>query len=190
MSAGNFYGQVQSFYYYDVDGSHKNPIAPYQCVSLANAAEVAAANAAGVPGTLGDIVVRTPVNAGLATRRVVGITRNAAWSGTLVNVQVSGVAYVMTGAAVAFGPSTLLSPAVNEVRTSAQAPLRDNFDMLLPMDPRVVVSYQLCTVDDTAITASTTGANQLGYFVGYPLKGAPGPYAIIPVELDLGVKYY
>lgn len=187
---GNFRAQTKSFYYFDIVGSGVNPIAPYQCVSLATTAQVATANAAGCPGGVGDIVVPTPVTAGLATAKVVGVTQNATLSGELVNVVVSGTAFIMANAAITFGPSTLISPAIQATRTSAQTPFTNNFDMLIPVDPRIVFTYQLCMIDDTAITPSSGAANVAGYFVGYALKAATAQYDIIPVELDLGVKYY
>jgi hypothetical protein len=191
--AGNYRQHFESFYFYDSVGGGVNPIAAYQPVSLATAAEVATAIATGtIPGGLGvgDIVVPTPITSSLPTRRVVGVTDASAKNGQSVKVVTGGVAEVMVDGALTYNAGdTFIFPTLRETRTSAQTPFTNNYEMLLPMDPSVALTYQLCLCNLTAITPATTGANAQYFPLGYALKGATAKYDIIPVELDLRIIY-
>lgn len=176
---GAFKNQVQGFAYYDSTGN-RNPIARYSCVSLATAAEVTAANAQGIVGNVGEIVVQTPVAAGLPTRRVIGVVDGSARNGAEVLVVTGGVAWVMANAAIAL--DAVIFPAVQSTRTSAQTPFVDVEDMLLPVDPQFTLTYNLCLVDDTALPA----ANTIHYPLGFALKAAVAQYDIIPCWIQGG----
>ena len=176
---GAFMNEVQGFRFWDSTGAG-NGIARYSAVSLASAAEVAAANAAGVSGNVGEIVVQAPVAAGFTTRRVVGITNSSARNGQDIVVITGGVAWVQVSAAVAL--DSVLFGALAETRTSAQTPFVDVEDMRLANDPIVPITYNLVLADDTALPA----ANTLHYPIGFALKAAVAKYDIIPVDLQLG----
>lgn len=177
-------GRTGSFVFWDATGNG-NPIAAYQCVALADTTEVAAANAAGVRGEFGDIVVVCPVSSGLSTRRVVGVTLGSAWNGGELTVVLDGSAYVMANAAIAASPTGIVHPAAAGTRTTSQTPLTNNFDMLLPSDPKFPVTYNLGLIDDTALPAAGT----LVWPLGWPLEAATAQYDLIAVELATGPFY-
>lgn len=177
---GAFKNQVQGFVFYDSTGA-RNPLARYSCVSLATAAEVTAANAQGIIGNIGEIVVQTPVAAGLPTRRVIGVADSSVRNGNEVMVVSGGVAWVQAAAAIAFDAP--IFPALAETRTSLQTPFIDVEDMLIPTDPMGAgLTYNLCLVDDTALPA----ANTIHYPLGFALKAAVAKYDIIPVWIQGG----
>lgn len=181
--------QTQSFIYWDTVGSGVNPIAPFQIVSLADSSEVAAALAAGVrDAVIGRLVVPTPVGtvlgATVATRRVVGVTKNACYNGEELLVQSDGVAEVMVNAAVAC--DAMLHAVARATRTSAQTPFTSLEELLLPVDPRLTLTYQLCMADDAALTLSSSGSNAFFYPLGFALAAATAQYDVIPVQLQLG----
>jgi hypothetical protein len=187
----NFYERSQGFFFWDTDGSGTNPIARYQCVSLATAAEVADAIAAGnTPANVGvgDVVVRTPLSGGVPQREVIGVTMASGWSlgqvsAEPINVQVDGIALVQFGGAVAFNPGTLISAGSSETRTSLQTPFTNNFDMLIPIDARVSLTYRLCLASALAITPASTGANAAYYPLGFMLDVASAKYDILRVDM-------
>lgn len=177
---GAFKNQVQGFTYWDSTGAG-NPLARYSCVSLASAAEVTAANAAGVVGNVGEIVVQTPTAAGLPTRRVVGVADSSVRVGNEVLIVTAGVAWVMANAPIALDAP--IFPAANATRTSAQTPFVDDWEMLIPSDPMGPgLTYNVCLVDDTALPA----ANTVHYPLGFALKAAVAQYDIIPVWIQGG----
>ncbi len=182
--------QTRSFVFWDTVGSGANPIAPFQCVSLADASEVSAAAAAGVrEAVAGRLVVPTPVGTKLgvtmATRRIVGVTAGGAWNGDEVLVQSGGVAEVMVNAAVAV--DAVLSAVARATRTTAQTPLTNLEEMLLPFDPRAALTYQLCLADDPApVFNSGASLNEFWYPLGVAMAAATAQYDVIPVELMLG----
>lgn len=178
--AGSFKSQVQGFAFYDSTGAG-NALARYSCVSLASAAEVTAANAAGIQGNVGEIVVQTPTAAGLPTRRVVGVADSSVRNGNEINVVTGGVAWVMANAAIAL--DAVVFAAANATRTSLQTPFVDDWEMLIPTDPQGPgLTYNLCLVDDTALPA----ANTVHYPLGFALKAAVAQYDIIPVYIQGG----
>jgi hypothetical protein len=164
--------------FWDTVGAGANPIAPYQIVSYANQTECDAAKAAGCPGEYGDIVIVAPVTAGVATRRIAGVSLGATFSGGELTVVVGGVADVMASAAIATdGSNVWLHAALRETRTA--------IEMMINVDPRLTLTYQLCMADDTAVVLTTgAGTNALVYPLGYGLKASTAKYDIIPVELD------
>lgn len=172
--------KVDSYIFYDSSGS-ANGLARYSPVSLADQTEVDAANAAGIRGNVGEIVVQTPVSSSLATRRIVGIADGSVKNGQQVAVVSLGRAYVMANAAIAFG--AIVQAAAAETRTQAQTPFTNNFEMMIPADPTYPPTLNLVLCDDTSRPSSGTDF----YPVGYALKAASAKYQIIPVELDLGV---
>lgn len=176
---GAYKNQVQGFSFYDSTAA-KNPLARYSCVSLATAAEVTLANAQGIVGNVGEIVVMTPVTAGLPTRRVIGVADSSARNGNEVLVVTAGVAWVMANAAIALDAP--IFPAAVATRTSAQSPFTDVEDMLIPTDPLTTLTYNLCLVDDTALPA----ANTVHYPLGFALTAAVAQYDIIPVWIQGG----
>lgn len=181
--------QTEGFVYWDSNGSGANPVAPYQCMSLANAGEVAAALAAGVRDAIaGRLVVPTPTGVSLgqtiSARRIVGVSKNACFSGDEVLVQTGGVAEVMMNAAVAI--DSMLFACAQATRTTAQTPLVNLPDMLLPADPRMTLTYQLAMADDPALTFDSTAANVLFYPLGFAMAVATNQYDVIPVQLQLG----
>lgn len=170
-----------AFVFWDSTGN-QNAIAPYQCVSLADSTEVAAALAAGVrDAVLGRVVVQTPVSGSQASRRIIGVTSVAARSGTEVSVTVEGVAEVMVNSAVAF--DSRLTVAAASTRTNRQTPLTNLDEMLIAHDPLLTTTYNLALADDTAITVATTGANALYNYLGFALQAATAQYDVIPVQL-------
>ena len=178
--AGAFKSEVQGFSFYDSTAA-RNPLARYSCVSLATAAEVALANAQGIIGNVGEIVVQTPVAAGLPTRRVIGVADGSTRNGLEVNVVTRGVAWVMAGAAIAL--DSVVFPALAETRTSLQTPFTDNEDMLIPTDPLGPgLTYNLCLIDDTALPA----ANTVHWPLGFALVAAVAKYDLIPVWIQGG----
>lgn len=177
-------GRIGSFVFYDATGNG-NPIAAYQCVSLADSTEVSAANTAGIRGEVGDIVVPTPVSGGLATRRVIGVTVGSSWNGNEVSVCMDGSVHVMANAGVTFTPTAIVHPAASGTRTTAQTPFTNNFDMLLPQDPKFPVTYNLSMIDDTALPA----AGQIVWPLGYALEAATAQYDIIAVHLATAPFY-
>jgi hypothetical protein len=172
--AGAFKSIVGGYVFYDVTAAG-NPIGRFSAVSLATAAEVATANAAGCPGNVGEIVVTTPITSGLPSRRVLGVTDGSAKSGQQVMVILHGEAFAIANAAIAF--DALLFPVAPATRTSLQTPFVDNFEMLIPTDPALSLTYNLSLVDDTAKPASGT----VFYSLGYALKAATAQYDIIPI---------
>lgn len=174
---GAFKAIVQGFAFYD-STANRNPLARYSCVSLATAAEVALANAQGIVGNVGEIVVQTPVSAGLPTRRVIGVADSSVRNGQEVLVTCAGVAFAMASAAIALDAPVF--PALAETRTSAQTPFTDVEDMLIPTDPNGAgLTYNLALIDDTALP----GANTVHYPLGFALKAATAKYDIIPVQV-------
>jgi len=173
--------ESQGFYYYDNIGT-ANAIPPFTPVSLATAAEVATANAAGVPGVVGDIVVPTPTAAGLATRRIVGVTREAAFQGQNVGVQKRGVIRVWANGAIT--TDSIVQAAVNTTKLGSQSPLIDSPESLLAVDVRLPITYNLVLAAATALPASGT----IFYQLGYAIQPAAAQYDLILVELDPGVR--
>lgn len=185
-------GRSESYVFWDTVGSGVNPVAPYQIVSLADSSEVAAALAAGCrDAKLGRLVVVSPtgtvLGATVNTRRIVGVTKGAAWSGDEVMVQCSGIAEVMVNAAVAI--DALLFGVARATRTSAQTPITNLPQANLPVDPKAVITYQLMMADDAALTFNTTGSNVPFWPLGHALEAATAQYDVIPVELQLGVLH-
>jgi hypothetical protein len=177
----------QSFVFWDPSGNG-NPLAAFQSVSLATAAEVAAAVAAGFSSArVGATVVPTPITTGAPTRRVMGISAESAVNGKNVSVVIDGIAEVMVNAAVAL--DSLLFPAAAATRTTSQTPLTNLPQVILPPAPDVPLTYNLCLADDTAIVAASTGANALYYPIGYALEVAAAQYTVIPVRLHLAPFY-
>lgn len=189
--AGKRTEETKGYIFWDTVGAGANPIAPFQCVSLADQTEVDAAIAAGVRGDakVGRVVVPCPtgtvLGATVNTRRIVGVTCNAAFSGEEVLVQDSGIAEVMVNAAVA--ADALLFAVARATRTSLQTPLTSLEEMLLPHDPRFTLTYQLCMADDPALTLSAGGSNAFFWPLGHALVAAAAQYEVIPVQLQLGV---
>lgn len=189
MPGGNFRQHIESFIYWDNVNSGSNLIGKHSAVSLATAAEVATANAAGVPGNWGDIVVPTPVGTiggiTVATRRIIGIADESQFNGKLINVVVDGVAYVICNAAVAVADNgnVLLHAVAVSQRTDRQTPITDAPELKVPFDPRAALTYNFCLADDPAMTAQSTGSNLQYFPIGYPLEAASAQYNIIAVEL-------
>lgn len=187
----SMYDRTQGFFFWDATGSGSNPIARYQCVSLATASEVADAIAAGnTPAAIavGDVVIATPLSGGVPTRPVLGVTQSSGWSlGQIgaepINVAVDGIALVQFNAAVSFTPGTLITAVAAETRTSVQTPFTNNFDMLIPFDSRVAITYQLSLAGSLTITPATTGANVAYYPLGYLLDTPSAKYDILRVDL-------
>ncbi len=186
------FDQTQPFFFWDAVGSGVNPIARYQCVSLATASEVADAIAAGNTPFgvgVGDVVIATPLSSGVPTRPVVGVTAASAWSlgqigAEAINVIVGGIALVQFNAAVAFAPGTLITAVAAETRTNKQTPFTNNFDMLIPVDARMTLTYQMSLAGALPITPATTGANVPYYPLGYLLDTPTAKYDIIRVDLN------
>lgn len=172
----------QSFLYYD-DGTTGYPIAAYQCVSLGDATDVAAAIAAGIAGAeLGNLVIPTPASSSFATRRLVGVTGAAARNGANVEVIIQGIAEVMVNAAVVC--DARLTVASKTTRTSLQTPWTNlPMGILADQSPEVAQPYYMSLVDDTAVVVATTGSNTLYYYLGYAMQTASAQYDVIPVEL-------
>lgn len=190
---GNFRQHKMGFFYWDPVGSGTNHIPPYQCVSLASAAEVSAAQATGrYPNTVaGDIVVPTPISSNLPTRRIVGVTDAAQFTGNaqfqpdLVQVIVGGVAKVQAAAAITWDEvKGLVTATLAEARTSVQTPFTNNFDMLLPFDPRVALTYNLSLISALSITPQSGSANVAYYPLGFMIEDASAKYDIVAVDLD------
>lgn len=190
-----FRANLGSFYFWDTDGSGVNPIAMYQCVSLAEGAEITAANTAGVPGGYGDIVVPTPTGSlgGIttATRRIVGVTQASQWSGQLVTVAMAGsISWVQANAALGGSSANFMHCVSKTTRTSAQTPFTNNSEMLLPYDPRGTITYNLAMIDDPAITPATGAGTNVQYFpLGWALDTATAQYDLVAVELFCGSIY-
>ncbi len=190
MSASR-HDQIQEFFFWDTDGPGANPIGRYQLVSLATPAEVAAAIASGqVPGNIafGDVCVRTPLSGGVAARPVLGVTGASGWSlgqpsADLIPVHVDGVALVQFNAAVVPAAGTILTAVATETRTSQQTPFTNNFDMLIPMDARVAVTYRLCLAGELAIVPASGGANVPYYPLGVLLDTPTAKYDILRVDM-------
>lgn len=191
--AGRRTEQTKGFVYWDSVNNGVNPIAPYQCVCLATAAEVTAAIAAGVQrAALGQLVVPAPtatiLGITMASRRIIGVTANAAFSGDEVLVVTEGIAEVMCNAPVACDAMVFsVAPAQ---RTTSQTPLSSVPELLLPFEPRATLTYNLAMVDDPALVPTTgAGTNVIFYPVGMALAAATAQYDIIPVELMRGPLY-
>jgi len=179
--------QSASFVFWDATGNG-NPIGAYQCVSLATQAEVDAAVAAGHGhAMLGATVVATPINTGVATRRVLGVTQMSQASGREVSVALDGFAEVMVNEAVAV--DTLLFAVAAETRTNLQTPLVNLPLMVMPVAPDLPQTYNLCLVNDLAITPASGGANALYWPVGIALEVATAKYDVIQVQLMLQPMY-
>ena len=173
---GNFRAQVEGYKFWDSTGA-LNGMARYCPVALATAAEVTAANAAGVPGNVGEICVQMPVAASFGTRRMLGISHNSAKNGQDLQVVLSGVAWVMMNAACAL--DSVLFAAAATTRTDAQSPIVDNPEMMIAHDPSFAYTYNFVLCDDTALPA----ANTIHYPIGFALKAATNQYDLIQVEL-------
>lgn len=173
--------EKMGFRFYDSTGAG-NALARYSLVSLASAAQVAAANAAGIPGNVGEICVQTPIAAGLPTADVLGVAEFSCLNGQDISVVCGGVFWAQASAA--FAENTLLFGALAETRTSAQTPFVDNAEMMIPLDPRFNTTFNLVLVDDTALPA----ANTIHYPLGRALKAAVAKYDIVPVWLQLGYR--
>lgn len=187
MPGGNFRQHIESFIYWDNVNAGSNLATMYTCVSLATPGEVTTANAAGVAGNWGDIVVPTPVGTvgGItaATRRVIGVLGETQYNGKQVNVVVDGVAYVQANAAIGTGDGVPLHVVNVESRTDAQTPFTDAPEQLMAHDPRFTLTYNLALIDDPAMTAQSTGSNVQYFPVGYALEVSNAKYNIIAVEL-------
>lgn len=172
------------FVWYDVTGAG-NPIAAYQCVSLATPAQVVTANNAGISGGYGDIVVTCPITAGLPTDKVLGVTIESVRNGDTLPVALDGSVYVQANAA--FGGSTsdtVIFPAAVSTRTSIQTPFTNNPIMKIKGDVTLgPLTYNLCLVADTALPAATNKVRPLGY----PLDFATAQYDLVCVRLDTGI---
>lgn len=197
MPGGNFRQHTESFIYWDSLGSGAYLCTKYTPVSLATAAEVATANAAGVKGNVGDIVVPTPVAARggitVADRRIVGILQETQFSGKQVSVVVNGVSYVMVNAAIAdasVSGGVLIHAVAVEQRTSVQTPFTQFNEIRMAFDPRATLTHNLVLADDPAITPATGAGTNIEYFpLGFALENAANKYEAIPVELVLGKMY-
>jgi hypothetical protein len=191
--AGRRTEQTKGFVYWDSPGAGANPIAPFQIVGLATAAEVTAAIAAGVTrAAIGQLVVPMPtaviLGATMSARRVIGVTANAAFSGDELLVITEGIAEVMVNAAVA-ADAMLFSTAL-ATRTTVQTPLTSLLEMLLPFDPRATLTYNLAMADDPALVPTTgAGTNTIFYPIGIAMAPATAQYDVIPVELMRGPLY-
>lgn len=175
------------FIWYDVTGNN-NPIAPFQVLSIANATECAAAAAAGVRAAVpGQLVIATPVAALLgqtiASRRIIGVSKNAAFVGDQVNVQVEGVAEVMMNSACNEGD--MINAVAQALCTNQQAPIANTPEMLIPFDPRATITYNLSLAGNPALTYNSNGENQPFFPLGYAMEAALEQYDVIPVHLML-----
>lgn len=197
MPGGNFRQHIESFIYWDNVGAGANLCTKYTPVSLATAAEVATANAAGVRGNVGDIVVPTPVAARggitVADRRIVGVLQETQFVGKQVSVVVDGVSYVIVNAAISdtsVANGVLVHPAAVESRTSLQTPFTQFNEIRMAFDPRAPLTYNLSLIDDPAITPATGAGTNIEYFpLGFALESAANKYEAIPIELFLGKMY-
>lgn len=181
--------QTLGFVYYDAPGSGANPIAPFQLVALATAAEVTAAISAGVArAAIGSLVVPmtvgTVLSGTMCTRRCVGVTLNGAFSGDEVLVVTDGIADTMCNAAVTV--DAMVSGAATTTRTTLQTPFTSMSELLLPFDPRASLTYNLALAGTPSLTYSSSGANVVYYPVGYAMGTASAQYDVIPVKLELG----
>lgn len=167
-------GHLRTTHYFDNLNSGVNIIAPYQCVQLLDAAEVAATTGA-IAGTASKAA---EVGATAWADRVVGISEHGAKHNTSLSVRNGGIAHVMAGAAITYGK--LLSVGVVEQRTNSQTPLINLYEANLPVEPGVGVTYTLAMVDDVAYLDAA-----LVLPVGYALNAAAAKYEIIDVELAL-----
>lgn len=193
----SIHDQGAGFYFWDTDNSGANPIARYSCVSLATPTEVDAAIAAGnTPSGLqyGDVVVKTPISGGVPTRRILGVTGSSGWSlgsprRDLIQVHLGGIVEVQFNAAITPAAGTLLTAVATETRTSVQTPFTNNFDMLLPFDSTIAVTYRLCLAGELTITPASSGANAAYYPLGYLLDTPGAKYDILRIQLDPRVLY-
>lgn len=179
-----------AFFYDNTGNSYK--IGPWQVVCFASSADVATANGLGIQGQVGDIVVVPPITAAINTDKIAGITLGPADPRTgEVTIVVAGIAEVMCSAAIAWDKAdTPLFCGLAETRTSLQTPITNNFEMLLPLDPRIPITYQMALATRTAIApAAGATANAIYYPIGYPLMAASAKYDVIRVELALAPFY-
>lgn len=184
---------TRSAIFFDIVGNGANPIAPFQCVSYATQAEIDTAVSAGyftrADAKYGRVVIPTPVGTVLsvtmATRRIVGVTLNAALSGDEVLVQIGGIAQVMCNAVVAAG--AVVHAVARATRTTLQTPLTNLPEAKVPFDPRATLTYQFCMIDDPTPTYSSSAANVWLYPLGEALMAATAQYDVIPVDLAQGI---
>lgn len=161
-----------------------NPVAPFTPVSLGNTTNVASAIAAGFRTSGGGLVVPASVDTNnIGSSPIIGITTGASNPLTgEVTVAIAGVAEVWANAAIVAG--ALLEVVSATTRTNVQTPFTSLEEALIPTDPSVTRTYNICLVDDTTITPATSGANALHYPVGVALKAAAAQYDVIPVLLQ------
>ncbi len=179
---------VRGFTFYDPANTGLN-ITGAVAVSLATAAEVTAAQAAGIQSVAGGLVVPTPISSGLPTRQIIGVVRGSQVNGRQVDVVVSGIVEVWANAAVVAG--ALVFPVAQETRTKSQTPFANDtaFEFQMPVAPDVPESYLLNLVDDTAIAPQSGSANVLYFPLGIALQAASAKYDLIPVLLQTGRIY-
>lgn len=188
----SYYDRTQPFFFWDTDGSGANPIGRYQVVSLANPTEIAAIAAAGaLPPRVGfgDVVVRTPITAGIASRVILGVTDTSGWSLGLpsaepVSVLTDGIAKVQFTAALAADPGQLLTATLAETRTSSQTPFTNNYDMLIPVDSRFSLTYQLTLAGALTIVPTTGAGTNVEYYpLGFMLDTPGAKYDILRIDM-------
>jgi len=111
-------------------------------------------------------------------------TSSTNFNADAVPVIVAGVAKVQANAAISATADGLVTAVAASARNSGQTPFTNNFDMLLPVDPRFTLTYNLCMIGGLAITPQTTGANVEYFPLGFLLQEATAQYDIILVDLD------
>lgn len=173
-------GRKRPFIWYDVSGSG-NALAPYQSVSLATPAQAATANAAGVRGSFGDIIVLTPISGGLSSDKVLGISARPCKNGEQLDVVLDGTFWVSAnGAWTVTTSEALVIPVAQATRTNNQTPLTSDYTMRLQQDPAFTITYAMCMAGTPALPTTGTRVRPLGYALGV----AAAQYDRIAVEID------
>ncbi len=184
--------RVKTAIWYD-NTSANLAIAPYQIVMYASAAEVATANAAGIRGGVGDIVVVPTIAAAINTHKIAGVVipGGGAFPGGECTIAIAGIAEVMCSAAGAWDrQDAWWFCGLAETRTNLQTPLTDLNEMLLAVDPRVSVTYQLAMATRPAVVPATgAGTNAAYYPLGYALEAPTHKYDVFRLELVSGLKH-
>jgi len=184
--------RVKTAIWYDNTSSNL-AIAPYQIVVYASAAEVATANAAGVRGGVGDIVVVPPITSAVNTQKIAGVVipGGGAFPGGECTIAIAGIAEVMVSAAGAWDrQAAWWFCGLVETRTNLQTPLTNLNEMMIAADPRLTITYQLAMATRTAVVPATgAGTNAVYYPLGYALDAPTAKYDVVRFELDLGLKF-
>ena len=169
-------GKIESYRYYDTVNSGLNPVPPYQLIMPLTSAQLTSTG-----GVEGEAVRAGETGGTDLLGRILGVSSMGSKSGTQLGVQVDGIAHVMMGAAVARG--AWLFMAVAEQQSNTSAPLINLFELNLPVEPGVGITYNLAMADDTAVTPATTGANALYCPIGISLEAGTAKYELIRVKL-------